>query len=85
MSTLLDEETVVLEVLDFEPSCDCRTSGERCGEAATHSLECTECGKVTGLSCVTHTLYVRTSTVTMTHAVCGAQMPLRELLDAVPL
>lgn len=85
MSVLLDEETVVLEALDFEPTCDCMTLGNRCGQEATHQLACIECGKLTGLACMEHAIYVRTSHRIVLHKTCGAELPMRELLEVTAL
>lgn len=85
MSVLLDEETVVLDDLDFAPVCDCLTNGIHCGEEATHSLQCVACTAVVGLACIEHAIHVRTSDRTVHHKTCGADGPLCELLEVAPL
>lgn len=85
MSTLLDEETVVLEKLDFEPVCDCITPSGKCGQCATHILICVSCGQSVGFSCMDHAIYVRRSTRTARHAICGFRGLMRDLVKVVPL
>jgi len=55
VSTLLDQETVVLEGLDFEPPCEDRNTP---AHAATHTAQCRACGKVL-LVCEAHLAYLR--------------------------
>lgn len=85
MSTLLDEETVILEGLDFEPVCDCITAGDKCGEEATHALFCASCGIGVGFACIGHAIWVRRTERTGTHVVCGFGGLIRDLVKVVPL
>ncbi|GGH33953.1 hypothetical protein [Microbacterium album] len=55
MSVLLDQETVVLEGLDFEPRCEERYSEEH---AATHTIICRVCGGAV-LACEKHLAHAR--------------------------
>lgn len=85
MSVLLDQETVVLEGLDFEPGCDCIVPTGHCGEEATHMLVCRSCGDSCGLSCMDHAIRVRVSKRRITHTACGVAGQFRKLVDVVPL
>lgn len=85
MNTVLDEETVVLDALDFEPGCQIITGGHECGQEATHRLVCTQCGGFCGVVCTGHAIYARCSTRRLMHRVCGAEAALRELVKVVPL
>lgn len=85
MSTLLDNETVVLEGLDFEPTCDCNVKSGKCGKEATHQLICLECERTCGLSCIDHAIWVRTTDRRGKHTMCGVSGLLRELVKVVPL
>lgn len=87
MSTLLDQETVVLDAHDFTPRCNCRTigSGKDCGQAATHWLSCTACGSDVGLACTEHAEAVADANWTVTHATCGSSAPMCDLVRAVRL
>lgn len=55
MSTLLDQETVVLEGLEFEPECEDQRDP---AHAATHVAQCRACGG-TLLLCEGHLAYLR--------------------------
>lgn len=85
MSTLLDEETVTLDKLDFEPGCDCNTPRGKCGADATHMLICISCGQSIGLACIEHTIYVKRSTRTAKHTACGLGGIMRDIVAVVPL
>lgn len=85
MSTLLDEETVILDDLNFEPGCEIFTSGKECGQEATHQMLCNGCGAYCGIVCVGHAIYARCSTRRLQHRVCGAEDALRDLVKVVPL
>lgn len=85
MSTLLDEETVVLEALDFEPVCDCNVRAGKCGAEATHALFCVGCGRAIGFACADHAVWARHSDRTARHTVCGLGGLIRELVKVVPL
>lgn len=87
MSTLLDEETVVLDALDFEPRCDCVNLETRqlCGVAATHWLRCTVCSQPVGMACEQHRARLDEADWTVTHTVCGKSAPMCVLVEAVPL
>lgn len=85
MNTLLEEETVVLDNLEFEPGCQIVTGAGECGEDATHQLLCTLCGGHCGIVCIGHAIYARCSTRRLVHRTCGAEDALRDLVQVVPL
>lgn len=85
MSTLLDEETVVLDALDFDPVCECITISGKCGREATHVLLCVACGVGVGFACMEHAIRVRKTERRATHTGCGFAGAMRELVVVVPL
>lgn len=80
MSTLLDENTAVLDGLDFTPTCEALTLDGRCEEDVTHRLVCTQCAHDVGLTCIEHAIYARRQRREVTHMACGATAPMRELV-----
>lgn len=80
MSTLLDEETVVLDALDFTPTCEAKILDGRCGEEVTHRLVCVECAHDVGLTCIEHAVYARRQRREVTHTACGAKAPMCDLV-----
>lgn len=85
MSAMTEETTNVLEALDFEPTCECRTKSGRCGNEVSHLLVCTSCGSEAGMTCIEHAIYVRRQPRSVTHDVCGHRAPMSELVEVVPL
>lgn len=85
MSTLLDEETIVLDVLDFEPACEIQNGVGVCGEDATHWMQCNTCGADCGHVCIDHAIYARTSTRRLRHQQCETEDALRDLVTVVAL
>ena len=86
MSVLLDEETVVIDALDFEITCEALKRGvDRCGVEATHQAICTSCGDVTCVVCIDHAIWARKSDRRLTHTACGARGPICDLVEVVPL
>ena len=85
MSTLLDTDTVVLDGLDFTPTCEAKVDDGRCDEEVTHRLVCTECAHDVGLTCIDHAIYARRQRREVTHIACGAKAPMRELVTVVAL
>lgn len=86
MSTLLDEETVVLDSLDFEVVCEAIKGGvDRCGREATHQMICSGCGHVVGVTCIDHAIWVRRAERVAQHASCGMRGRIRDIVTVVPL
>ncbi|WP_431862992.1 hypothetical protein [Microbacterium algeriense] len=86
MSVLLDEETVVLDHLDFEVTCEALKQGvDRCGAEATHQAICVECANVTCVVCVDHAIWARRSERRVTHTACGARGRVCDVVEVVPL
>lgn len=80
MSTLLDLDTVVLDALDFTPTCEAKVIDGRCTEEVTHRLVCVECAHDIGLTCIDHAIYARRQPREVTHTACGTKAPMRDLV-----
>lgn len=77
MSTLLDQESVVLEALDFEPPCADEVEPPHAAEVA---ITCQACGGVL-LLCESHFAYARWKFARgVKHTTCGAT---RRTFDAL--
>lgn len=87
MSVVLDEqtETVVLDNLDFDVTCDVVATGGQCCETADYQMVCVGCGDPCGLLCLSHAIYARTSDRSLRHTPCGLNGPLRDIVTVVPL
>jgi hypothetical protein len=72
---------------DDTPTCSLlfRVSGAQCVRPATHRGRCRSCGSHLGLACSKHAAQMERSTEVLRHAACGAEAPLNELIEAVPL
>lgn len=86
MSVLLDEETVVIDDLDFTITCEALKRGvDRCGEEASHQLICTGCTNIVGVTCIEHAVWVRHANREAQHAACGERGRIRDIVEVVPL
>lgn len=86
MSVLVDEETVVIDDLDFTVACEALRRGvDRCEEEATHQAICRECGNVTCVVCIDHAIWARRSERRLIHRGCGARGRVCDLVEVVPL
>jgi hypothetical protein len=85
VSVLLDEESVVLEGLDFEVPCEVVGSTGPCAQHAEFEMKCVQCGDTCGLLCLSRAVYARSSNRPVRHVTCGVSGPLCDIVTVVPL
>lgn len=85
---MFDEEQFaeIVEHSDDTPACSLKdVDAPRCERVATHRANCRSCHQHLGVVCDEHTARIRTEDREFSHTACGAEAPLRELVDVVPL